>query len=111
MRKQRAATSWCPRPADRSIAGHYKELRLSAESRHFYGTCKRKKRYGSLPDAMRAKIGTKGLSPYRCEFCSGWHLGHKTAMDTKLGADTVNREAVAVGALEGKISRPSRAKA
>lgn len=54
---------------------------LSAESRRYYGTCARKTRHKTLPDAMRAKLATPGLAPYRCEFCGGWHLGKKTEKD------------------------------
>lgn len=49
-----------------------------------YKACERKKRYASEGDAKLAirdceRHGSRDLHCYRCPYCNGWHLTHKSA--------------------------------
>lgn len=53
-----------------------RRVRLS----HWRADGEAKVRYGSRDEANRAVLGyllehRADLSPYKCEFCGGWHLG------------------------------------
>lgn len=34
-------------------------------------------RRDALSRARHGRMGYVGLRPYRCEWCDGWHLGHR----------------------------------
>jgi hypothetical protein len=50
------------------------------EERHW--ACGRKVRYGHLQTATKSLVelmrkGRDNLEVYHCEYCGGWHVGHK----------------------------------
>jgi len=58
------------------------ELDLPSRDEERHWACSRKVRYGHLQTAMKSlvelmKKGRQDLEVYRCEYCEGWHIGHK----------------------------------
>ena len=52
--------------------------------------CESKNRYHSRTEAEEAIAacaahGTRGLHAYRCDFCKGWHLTHKSPREENAG--------------------------
>lgn len=39
-------------------------------------SCERKRRFVTREAAHEANQRLRGLAPYPCQFCHGWHLGH-----------------------------------